>query len=532
MKMGECSLKLKDIINPAHIEKEQSYILPKEIILSEIDPAAIPDDVKWVCAVDEKGECAGCILAERLKNILQRQAEISLDFLLNEIDDGIIVVDSKGMIFYINAAYSRILGVPAGKILGKDLNKVENTAGLLEVLKTGKQIVRERQLIKTMGRYVSVRMSPIIKEGKVIGGVSIFHDMTEEDRLNQELQRVSQMAEEYSHRMEMQNLLKANNIIGESPKYLKSVYKATAVASTDATVLIRGENGVGKEVFTKLLYQHSNRKNKPYIVMNCAAVPENLIESELFGYEDGAFTGAKKGGKLGKIQLAAGGTLFLDEIGDMPLPMQVKLLRVLQEKEIEKIGGQGTVKVDFRLIAATNRPLERLIEEGKFRQDLFYRLNVVSIEIPPLRERGHDIVLLAAHFLQMYNEKYHKNLKFTEEVYQVFQRYNWPGNVRELQNVVESCVVLGNHNILTVYDLPDCFNSNINSKKAGNLAVHQPEWPERLEDAVAMCEKEVILNTLKKCQYSRKKAIEILGISRRTFYRKVEQLNIELEAEE
>lgn len=521
-------IQIRNIVNPMRTEPQNAFPLPANTNLFDLSLEDIPESVRYISGVDENGRCIGTISAQRIRLALRTISRIPLESLLDELADAVIAVDMEGMIFYVNPAYTQILGVPAGKILGKNMHVVENGAALLEVLRTGKPITREMQLIQTMQRYVSVRMFPLMSQGEMVGAASIFRDITEANRLNLELERTSQMAAEYNRQIEAQSVLKKNNIIGESRSFVGSVIRATAVAPTNATVLLRGENGVGKEVFTRLLHQNSTRKDKPFIAMNCAAIPESLIESELFGYEEGAFTGARKGGQMGKFQLAEGGTLFLDEIGDMPLPMQAKLLRVLQEGEIEKIGRQKPIAVDVRLIAATNQPLEQMIEEGKFRQDLFYRLNVVPIEIPPLRSRGHDVVLLAAYYLEKYNERYGKQVRLSEEVYQLFRRYNWPGNVRELQNVVESCVVLCDRGIILPSDLPDYFSLPGIGAAAMSSADSSVEEPERLEEAVKVCERRVILSALEKAGENRGKAIEILGVSRRTFYRKVEELKIPL----
>lgn len=523
-------MKVVDIVNPARKETERSFPLPGDQDLSGLSPEDIPEEAACVCAVDGAGNCLGTIAAERLRAALRPMREIPLAPILDELADAVIAVDREGIIFYVNPAYTQILGIPAGKILGKDMHIVEKGASLLNVLTNGEPIVRETQLIRTVRRYVSVHAFALTAQGRLVGAASIFRDTTEVNRLNMELERASQMAAEYNRQIEAQMILKQNNIIGESRCFVSSVVKATAVAATDATVLLRGENGVGKEVFTRLLHQNSSRRDKPFISMNCAAIPESLFESELFGYEEGAFTGAKKGGQLGKFQLAENGTLFLDEIGDMPMPMQAKLLRVLQEGEIEKIGRQGPIAVNVRLIAATNQPLEQMIEEGRFRQDLFYRLNVIPIEIPPLRARGRDVILLAAHYMEVYNKKYKKQVRLSEEVYQLFLRYSWPGNVRELQNVLESCVVLCNRGVILASDLPEYIAAPDGGAPAAAAGNALPELPERLDDAVAACERAAILAALEKSGYVRKKAIEMLGVSRRTFYRKVEELKISLNA--
>ena len=448
--------------------------------------------------------------------------------MLDELTDAVVAVDMNGVIFYVNPAYAQLLNVPVGAVLGQNMFDIEAGATLLKTLQSGQAITKDGVLIESVQHYVQIKTFPLEAEGRMLGAASIFRDTTEFNQLSMELERASQMAAEYNRQIEAQTLLKQSNIIGECRPFLSSVVKATAVAATDATVLLRGESGTGKEVFARLIHQNSARKDKPFIAVNCAAIPESLIESELFGYEEGSFTGARRGGQLGKFQLAEGGTLFLDEIGDMPYPMQAKLLRVLQEGEIEKVGRQRSIKVDVRLVAGTNRPLEQMLEEGQFRQDLFYRLNVVPIVIPPLRERGRDVVLLAAHYLERYNKKYHKSVRLTEEGYRLLLRYSWPGNIRELQNILESCVVLCSRECILPEDLPSSIRQQ-ERRRTLEAEVPDAALPARLEEAVAQCEERVIRAALKSCQNNRQAAAERLGVSRRTFYRKVQQYQIPLD---
>jgi len=247
--------------------------------------------------------------------------------------------------------------------------------------------------------------------------------------------------------------LKVEGIVGRSEEILRVIDLVHRVAPTSATVLLRGESGVGKEVFAKAIHFLSPRANRPFITVNCGAIPENLLEAELFGYEKGAFTGAYST-KKGKFELAQGGTIFLDEIGDLPLHLQVKLLRVLQEKEIERLGGSKPIKVDVRIISATNKDLEEMVRKGEFREDLFYRLNVVPIYIPPLRERKEDIPILAHHFVQTFSKEYSKEVRLSQEALEAFLEYPWKGNVRELQNVIERMVILDTDGVLDRSDLP------------------------------------------------------------------------------
>lgn len=274
------------------------------------------------------------------------------------------------------------------------------------------------------------------------------------------------------------------------------------MARTDSTVLILGESGVGKEVLARAIYNGSKRKDKPFIKVNCAAIPEHLIESELFGYEDGAFTGAKKGGKLGKFELAHGGTIFLDEIGDMSTTTQAKVLRVLQEKEFERVGGTRSIKVDIRVIAATNRDLEAMIKRGDFRRDLYYRLNIVPLRLPPMRERKDDILRLAYTFLNQHAKDLGRELTISPQVVKFFHEYDWPGNIRELQNVIEHASIVCNGSVIELHHLP---------KHILPLPDEEPETPENpydMKEVISRMEKELILSALSNYNNNRTKAME------------------------
>jgi transcriptional regulator with PAS, ATPase and Fis domain len=376
-------------------------------------------------------------------------------------------------------------------------------------------------VVKSVHKTISMRMYPIIRDGKTVGAYSIFRDVTDLHKLDQEVKRITSVAEEYISQENVKNELEYLQIITKDPGYLKLIQQAITAAQTDATILISGENGSGKEIFTKLIHANSLRKNKPFIAVNCAAIPESLIESELFGCEAGAFTGAKKGGKIGKFQLAQGGTLFLDEVGDTPLMMQTKLLRALQEGEIQKVGSEETISVDVRVIAATNQPLMEMIREKKFREDLYYRLNVLSFKIPPLRERKGDILLLTNQFLQRFNEKYEKSVTLSEKSYEILLDYDWPGNVRELQNCVESCVIMSSGGPVTPETLPATLKTL--SGTCEDIPGFQPD-PKRhygtLKEETDQFEQTVIREVLAQHGGDQEAAARHLGISRRTFYRK------------
>lgn len=302
-------------------------------------------------------------------------------------------------------------------------------------------------------------------------------------------------------------------VIGKSEQMQSIFSLVNRIANSKATVLLTGESGVGKDVIAKLIFKKSQRYNKNFVAINCGAIPENLIESELFGHEKGAFTGAITR-KIGKFELANEGTLFLDEVGELPLSMQVKFLRVLQEKQFERIGSLESIKVDFRIIAATNKDLYEEVKKGNFREDLYYRLNVVNIKIPPLRERIEDIPLLAERFLNEFSKEYNKNLKFIDiEVLNVLTDYEWKGNVRELRNVMERAVVVAgvNEEILTVKHLPEEIVGSYNQER------------EKVVMTLKDYERLIIMNTLKKFKGNKTKAAESLGIKRQTLYNKLKE---------
>jgi DNA-binding NtrC family response regulator len=318
---------------------------------------------------------------------------------------------------------------------------------------------------------------------------------------------------------ELKEKYRFENIIGNSKEMLDVLGMVSKIAKTESTVLVSGDSGTGKELIAKAIHLNSRRKNRSFITINCGAIPENLQESELFGHIRGSFTGAIRD-KRGLFQEADGGTLFLDEVGETALSTQVKLLRFLQDGEIRRVGDVDPVNVDVRLIAATNKELPKLIEEGRFREDLFYRLNVIPIHLPPLRTRKDDIALLVTHFLKKYSEKEKKSItSVSPEAMKVFTGYRWPGNVRELENVIERGVILTNHSSIIPEDLPQTLRD---SHKRG------PELPDMLEEqTLEEVEKHYILKTLDKYQWNQKQAADTLGISTTTLWRKLKTYGIE-----
>lgn len=521
-------LTARDLMNPTIRNKESALCITADTRLASLDIQPLMKlRHEFVNVADgEGGPVIGAIKTEKLCYILLKQAQIDFKQVLDTLDVGIVMIDRDSRIYYINRAYCKILGVNTAKILGRYMNIIEPDARLLKVLKTGEAVYVEN-LVKSVTTLVSASLFPIKEDGRITGAFSVFTDVTQINLLHNEVRRISAVAQEYSEQIQDQSLLKKYRVNSSCKAYRDCLDKALKVARTDAMVLVRGENGTGKEVITKIIQESSLRKDKPFITVNCSAIPESLIESELFGYEEGSFTGASKGGKMGKFQLADGGTLFLDEIGDMPYYMQAKLLRVLQEGEIEKVGRQNNIPINVRVIAATNKPLEEMVEEGSFRRDLYYRLNVVSITVPPLRERGNDILRLADEFLLHYCYKYEKQLTFDSRVYQSFLEYQWPGNVRELKNTIESMTVLCDGRQIRLQDLPETIARHVPAENApavtGPAAAASSEsdaFYATLKEEVEKFEQHVIETVLRQNGGDKEKTMEQLAISRRTFYRK------------
>lgn len=385
---------------------------------------------------------------------------IELDAVIEYSYDGIYITDGDANTLKVNNSYERITGLKKADVLGKNMIELEkrgyiSQSATLLVLKSGKTTTIEQEF--NTGIRVMVTSNPIFDEaGKIAMVVTNVRDVTQLYNLKKQLQENLELTQKYASEIQaMRNqLLNTSNMIANDYKTIEVIELSNRVAKVDTTVLILGETGVGKEEFAKYIYKHSKRSKKQFIRINCGAIPTNLIESELFGYERGAFTGASKEGKIGMFELASGGTIFLDEIGELPLNVQVKLLRVLQEQEIKRIGGTKAKKIDVRVLAATNRDLEQMVKDKLFREDLYYRLNVIPINIPPLRERKQDIVPLINLFLAELNEKYNFKKVFAADALNAMYEYNWPGNVRELKNIVERVVIMSDGDVIKISDIP------------------------------------------------------------------------------
>lgn len=432
----------------------------------------------------------------------------------------IVVVDTDGRIVYINQNYCQFLEIEKGDALGRHVTEVIENSRMHIVARTGKEEIADLQYIK--GNYMIANRIPLFSNGRLFGalGTVIFRDTKEWNRMNSHIKsllpKLQTYLQDWNESSGAKYTLQDIKSVSAAMHELKQ--KVKSVASGDISVLIRGESGTGKELFAHSIHILSPRSHQPFIKVNCGAIPEHLLESELFGYEEGAFTGAKKGGKKGKFVLAHGGTIFLDEIGDMPLNMQVKLLRVLQEKEVEPVGSLKPIPVDVRVIAATNRPLEKMIEEKRFREDLFYRIHVVPFKIPPLRERPEDIPYLTDYFLGKISRRAGKRVTtIDEEVRRVFDRYHWPGNLRELENVVEAAVHLTDGERITLSSLPESLTGD------PKVLIGQLSLKGILEET----EKRILERTLEQFHHDKLEAAKALGISKSSMYEKIKKYRLE-----
>lgn len=457
---------------------------------------------------------------------------VSPDMLMEAMDavtDGVVIVDTDSRIVYLNEAYTHILNVKREKVLYRRMAEIEPGAVILDTLIDHKPRLHQFVEVRTRGKKILVNITPIFKEGIFCGAISVFKDITEITVVQRELEKTQRLSHSIFKALsaEKPSLPREfSHIVGEDPAFLRCLKMAEIVAPTDATVLIEGESGAGKEVFVQAIRSLSGKRSRTFVSMNCSAIPETLIESELFGYTAGSFTGASRGGKAGKFELADGGTIFLDEIGEMPLFMQSKLLRVLQSGEIQKIGSDKVQKVDVRVIAATNRNLKQMVADGKFREDLYFRLNTFKIVIPPLRKRPKDIMLLANHFLDRFSEKYNKHLSFSPGTAAVLQKSPWSGNVRQLESCVEYAVIVAGGSVVLPEDLPDELLQGQDSglaelpEKEQSVPVSPQKDVSSLRMDIEQIERERMREALEKAQGNKTRAMELLGISRRTFYKK------------
>lgn len=430
----------------------------------------------------------------------------------------LVVVDKEGKIIYINKNYCDFLEVERDTVIGVHVSRVIENSRMHIVAATGKEEIADLQYIR--GNYMIANRIPIVSNNYVVGafGTVFFRDTKEWMKMNSHVKSMLTKIQSYIQEIDRSVKYSLDDLLGNSKQIQSLKDKVKMIAASDISVLIRGESGTGKELFAHSIHQLSNRSHQPFVKINCGAIPEHLLESELFGYEEGAFTGARKGGKKGKFQLADGGTLFLDEIGDMPINMQVKLLRALQEGEVESVGATEPVHIDVRIIAATNRPLEKMMEEKRFREDLFYRINVVPFMIPPLRERMEDVPILMDYFIKKITKKSGKRImSIDQDVIERFQQYSWPGNIREMENVIEAAVHLTNNDVITLESLPDYL------KESSFFPVGKKKLKEILEET----ERQILLQSLAKFENNKLEAAKALGISKSSLYEKLKKYEID-----
>lgn len=449
-----------------------------------------------------------------------------LDAIIENSYDVIYITDREGNTLHTNSAIERITGIPKKYYIGKNVKDLVKR-GVLQESVTFKVLEQEKPVSVIQknfaGKETLITGSPIFNEaGEVEKVVTNIRDLSEFNELRNELERMRKLNKEYEKELEKFKKKRNDQEIVLESRTMKEIYDmAERIADVDATVLILGETGVGKDVLARHIYRSSSRCGKgEFVKINCGAIPHELLESELFGYEAGAFTGANRSGKAGMFELAHKGVLFLDEVGELPLALQVKLLRALQEKQIQRVGGTKPKEVDVRVIAATNRNLKEMVKEGEFREDLFYRLNVLPLHIPSLRERRDDILPLVHYYLDKLNRKYSLSKFFTRELKEFFYHYSWPGNVRELSNLVERLILTVTSQTITIDDLPHEY-------KAVEGAASSPSFTKMvtLKEAVEIAERELLALAVKQFSSTYRMA-EVLGTSQPTIVRKLKKYNL------
>jgi PAS domain S-box-containing protein len=522
-----------------YCSSENNTMLPCKVI-NEDDSFTLLiqvfNDHSYAVILDSSKHPVGCVTAGQMIRFLYNhynQLKAFYETVIQTTDSSVTVIDASERVCTWTEGAEKIFSFKHQEIIGRpitdffDHKKLE----ILQSLHEGKSIVGQYHQPQS-DLFVLINSNPVYFNGEIIGAVVSETDVTNQVVLNEklfnmssEVHRLEQEVAKYKDSSDPFHIIK-----GKSIALQRTVHLARKVCSVKSTVLILGESGVGKEVFAKSIHEASEEPKAPFISINCGAIPASLFESELFGYERGAFSGADQKGKKGKIELAKGGTLFLDEIGEMPLEMQVKLLRVLQERKYYRVGGEKEIDIDFRVIAATNRDLHELMQEGQFREDLYYRLNVVSLNIPPLRERREDIIELTHYFLNDFSLSYQRPIhEFSPEVMQALLQHDWPGNIRELRNVAERLVVFATDGVINKDYLPfnassDRFESN--AAIASNVQIEKENTIVSLQEEMDRHEKKVIEKTLKIVDGNKLECAKQLGITRATLYNRLKRLGL------
>ena len=465
----------------------------------------------------------------RVKTLIYRKA-------INALPDGFFVVDRNGLIIEMNQAYCDFLDFDPEAVIGKPVHEVIYNSKMLEIMQTNSlehdsvhKYANIQQTI-TGERFVAVSRLPVSDNGEVIAGVALIKFSKHTIQLAQRLNEMSMEIEYYRRQLRKHGVLTFDDLPSTSPAYELAKKSAQRFAVSNLPILLLGETGTGKEVFAHAIHHYSERHTGPFISVNCASIPSELIESELFGYVDGAFTGGRKGGKKGKFEMAHHGTLFLDEVGDMPMLMQSKLLRVLQSQEIEKLGAEQSIKVDVRIIAATHQKLPQQVKGGTFREDLLYRLDVLQINIPALRERVEDINILCSFFLDELNMEYNRTVALAPETLFALRQYRWPGNIRELRNVIGRAFMMADGEF---FIMPKHLPSKIlndDEVVRGAEPASDNEEEKMKKQTLAHVEREMIVHYLQQFNGNLSKTAVALGIHRTTLYSKLESLNISVQS--
>jgi PAS domain S-box-containing protein len=460
---------------------------------------------------------------EQVMSELQRTEQVmaELQEIIEGSFDGILVTDGDANVLLVNQSYVRNTGIRKEDLIGHNMRELINPVWMKNSVAL---IVAEQRQPASMhhatqnGKNIMVTGTPVFdRDGNVKKIVINSRDISEIYELREELSKAREMEKIYFRQMLEDESGTDNGLVIADVKMQEIFSLAGRISNFNTTILISGESGVGKDVLAKYIHSESAlRRDKPFVAVNCGAIPENLLESELFGYAEGAFTGAAKGGRPGLIEAANEGTLFLDEIDEMSAGLQVKLLRALENRVITRVGAQAQIPVDIRVIAATHRDLYTLVAEGRFREDLYYRLNVVRIDIPPLRERPDDIPVFALRFLRLFNKQYGQDKKITFEVMKEMESYNWPGNVRQLKNVIENMAVVSCNEYLQLNDLPWVKESPPAGVSRGELSLHEQ---------LALAERR-ILREAKRVYGSSRRMAEALRVDQSTVVRKMKKLNL------
>ncbi len=509
------------VISGRQDRNEAPLYLNGQEVLAQVNP------------LHQNGELTGviCVLVERalIEDMSRRMPSLTalareLDAIIDSSSDGLFVCDGKANVIRMNPASEKIHKRDSAEIVGRNMRQLIedgfiDRSAALETSQSGQPFTL---LQNKDGRKLMSISTPVFNDSGELERIVVSErDITEIDRLHREIEEQGAKADEFRHQIleRQQAELESRRVIARSPAMVRALGQAIKVSNADSSVLILGESGVGKGLIADLIHQHSGRRSRPLIKINCGAIPESLIEAELFGYEKGAFTGAQDKGKPGHFELADGGILFLDEIGELPLTSQVKLLRLLEAGQIVRLGGTANRKVDVRVLAATHRDLEEMVAQGSFRHDLYYRLNVIPIVVPPLRERRECLVPLLRHYINQFSVSTGQSKRLTRAALDILTTYAYPGNVRELMNICERLVVMTDTELIGLPDLPSQLTARTEDGETGQIAWHMDMT---LQQAVDLAEKQVLEQARSRFRTQTEMA-EALGINQSTVARKMQR---------